>query len=745
MRAYIIDPLLTHLGYRPLSDKAPSVLEFELEVSKKADILLGSSVNKDKLFKVDYLLYLDRVPICVLEAKAPHKDISKGSNAQKQAKSYILAYDTPYYALCNGLSFILFDNQKELLNINIKENYDKLIEFKDILLGLKPKKIIKNDEWYINKLIPNPIENPQKQKAKRHFGCTAYFTRQSWDVVSKNINHFTCKGDIVLDSFGGSGVSAIEAMMNGRIGIHIDLNPLSVFMARAMSMKIDLNKLSQTCETILKDFAKMRPKDEKEANNILKDASYYPNAISKELGTTATLKKQEKLWIPLDEILPKGSDVASISGLFSPMQYAELAILRKLIMQYSNKDEGLRYALFLAFYNTVNLINLTYHETKSRKGAAGASFSTYYRYRLAKMPYFLDTAETFKRKLERVIKGKKELEASESFYTMASKSIIAQGDATSINIIKDQSVDFIYTDPPYGAKIPYLDLSTMWNAWLDLRVDEDTKSKECIQKGSLNKSQDEYIELMIKSLKEMYRVLKYNRWLAFVFQHQDPKLWQEIVDNAQKIGFEYIGSIRQSNGQTSFKKRQNPLTVLSGQLIMYFKKIKNPKNLIKEDFGDDIANLVINNIEALIVKNQGATLEEIYAELQIKGLELGFLHELAKNFENLTSIINSNFDLEDGKYHIRQKQGQELLKNHNIDIKLRTKYFLLSYLRKKQRQNIKAFFDDIVLDVIPLLKNGITPSNELIKDVLRQIAIENKENNEWILKENATIFNLKGE
>jgi len=43
--------------------------------------------------------------------------------------------------------------------------------------------------------------------------------------------------------------------------------------------------------------------------------------------------------------------------------------------------------------------------------------------------------------------------------------------------VPDESVDYIYTDPPYGAHIAYLDLSTMWHAWLGFDVtDEDRAS-----------------------------------------------------------------------------------------------------------------------------------------------------------------------------------------------------------------------------------------------------------------------------
>ena len=61
---------------------------------------------------------------------------------------------------------------------------------------------------------------------------------------------------------------------------------------------------------------------------------------------------------------------------------------------------------------------------------------------------------------------------------------------------------------------------------------------------------------MAESIKEMYRVLKYDRWMSFVFAHKDPEFWHLIMDTAERCGFEYIGAVPQKNGQSSFKKRQ---------------------------------------------------------------------------------------------------------------------------------------------------------------------------------------------
>ncbi len=793
VREFVIAPLLRQLGFILKSDKKPNALEMTLSKTSKTQIQIGSNKTINTDLTPDYTLFVEGKTHCILDAKAPNIKIHKDSKAEKQAKSYLLAYPSPFYALCNARSFMLFETNGQSLLVEfsceelfangfknehfalLKQYLTTSLESLRQTLSRDSKKPKKSEEWYLNRELPKAILNPKKQNKARYFGCTAYFTRQSWDIVTQNIKNFTDEGDVVLDPFGGSGVTAIEAMMNGRIGIHTDLNPLSIFMAKALSAQCDLSALYELSEEILSEFESLRPKSDKEAKEMLKGAKYYPNALSEEFGAVTTQKMQDStLWIPKDEVLPKGSDVDSVLQLFSKRQLAELALLRKLIFKHTTPSgdkerriykRNLRYALMLGFYNTLKCVNLTFH--KSGGGGGDASAFRYYRYRLAPKPTFLDSIEVFRDKIKRIQKGKKELESAPSdifyqsyFYPVqgvikdfkgammtqredldktdslldkTNGEKIFQADATNLKEIESKSVDFIYTDPPYGAKIPYLDLSTMWNVWLDLSVDSSLKERECIEKGSLEKSSEDYHELMKKSLKEMYRVLKWNRWLAFVFQHQDPQLWQILVEEAEKIGFEYVASVRQGNGQTSFKKRQYTFTVLSGQLILYFKKVDTPKARIKENLGDDAVALALNHAEALIARDNGATLEEIHGEITIKGFELGFYHELAKQCVDLTLLINANFELdkESGKYHLPKGTKFKSL----IPLSLRTKYFLLSYLRGAERQGKKVYFDDICLEVIPLLKNGVSPSNELIREVLDQIAIADKDTGQWRLKD----------
>jgi hypothetical protein len=398
---------------------------------------------------------------------------------------------------------------------------------------------------------------------------------------------------------------------------------------------------------------------------------------------------------------------------------AQLAYLKFLIKKV--KDEAVRNCLMLAFSSTVTKINLTYHPSTSRGDNAGDSAAfRYYRYRIAPEHVALDVLASFTTKVKKLIAAKKEMAALINEKTIKDAQIY-RGTATNLDKIEDESIDYIYTDPPYGSKIAYLDLSTMWNAWLDLAVTKKDYELEAIEGGSRNKTKKDYSDLLAQSIEEMYRVLKFDRWMSFVFAHKDPAYWHLIVNTAEKVGFEYAGAVRQSSGAATFKKRQNPFTVLQGQLIINFKKVANPQAIMKVNLGADITDLVVETIEGVIAKHQGATIDEINDELVLKGLELGFLDILSEKYQDLTPFLRDNFDYDEEthKYHIR---GNKKLSSR-MDVHVRIKYYLISYLRRMALQKEDPTFDDVVLNITPLLKNGVTPENQTILKVLEEVAI----------------------
>jgi predicted RNA-binding Zn-ribbon protein involved in translation (DUF1610 family) len=88
-----------------------------------------------------------------------------------------------------------------------------------------------------------------------------YWARKPHNVVSEYIRHYSKEGEIVLDPFGGSGVTAMEAIKAGRKAISIDLNPMSAFIIE--------NTLSQVRpQDIEKEFRKIEIKLKNKINEL---------------------------------------------------------------------------------------------------------------------------------------------------------------------------------------------------------------------------------------------------------------------------------------------------------------------------------------------------------------------------------------------------------------------------------------------------------------------------------------------
>ncbi|MFN0201791.1 MAG: hypothetical protein ACKVTZ_09735 [Bacteroidia bacterium] len=64
---------------------------------------------------------------------------------------------------------------------------------------------------------------------------------------------------------------------------------------------------------------------------------------------------------------------------------------------------------------------------------------------------------------------------------------------------------------------------------------------------------------------------------------------------------------------------------------------------------------------------------------------------------------------------------------------MRIKYYLISFLRRRELEKNLPHFDEIILHILPLLKNGVTPENQTVESVLKDLA-EKTSKGTWQLK-----------
>ncbi|MGA2176699.1 MAG: DNA methyltransferase [Verrucomicrobiota bacterium] len=438
-----------------------------------------------------------------------------------------------------------------------------------------------------------------RQEDARHYGVHPYFTRRPANVVRDYVARYSQEGDVVLDPFGGTGVTAIEAFLLGRSAIQNDLNPFANFIARNIA------------DTTLASTAPLRQAFERVAQLCSKQV------LEIEKDETVAKRWLKKLPLPENIRLPRNSDAEFFFEMFTPRQLAGLALIKQAI----EREEGvIRDLLLLAWSASVAKLNKTFLSAKGRaESRGGSSIFSIYRYKLASQSVELPIWETFRGRFLNVVAAKQEVlglrdyrqEQAGGSLSLDSKKhfrVLAHDAATLDQIIKPGSVDYIFTDPPYGAFISYLDLSILWNHWLGFPITDESRQQETIVGGEQGHSEEHYKQSLARGVETCFRLLKPDRWLSIVFQHWDTSYFATILETAGKSGGELKAAITQTGDVIwSMHKKKNSASVLAGEMILtFYKPAKAPKTSSPaKAAAEDSAAILSEVFDACL--NNGAT------------------------------------------------------------------------------------------------------------------------------------------
>ncbi len=95
------------------------------------------------------------------------------------------------------------------------------------------------------------------------------------------IKRYSHPNDIVLDPFAGSATTNIEALLNKRNSVAIDIDPFAKFLAKVKTTTIEKTELAYVVDTILKKLVEFNPKEISE--NDIPDFPYRDNWFSNEI------------------------------------------------------------------------------------------------------------------------------------------------------------------------------------------------------------------------------------------------------------------------------------------------------------------------------------------------------------------------------------------------------------------------------------------------------------------------------
>lgn len=159
--------------------------------------------------------------------------------------------------------------------------------------------------------------------------------------------------------------------------------------------------------------------------------------------------------------------------------------------------------------------------------------------------------------------------------------IVSTGSSTTLSI-PDDSVDYVFVDPPFGANLDYSELSFIWEAWI--KVITNNKQEAIINK-SQQKGLLEYQDLMMKCFAEFFRVLKPSRWMTVEFHNSKNAVWNAIQEALSRTGF-VIADVRTlDKQQQSFKQINSNGAVKQDLVISAYKPKQEFRNEIVEKAG----------------------------------------------------------------------------------------------------------------------------------------------------------------
>ncbi len=133
--------------------------------------------------------------------------------------------------------------------------------------------------------------------------------------------------------------------------------------------------------------------------------------------------------------------------------------------------------------------------------------------------------------------------------------------------IPDDSIDHIFTDPPFGENIYYADLNFLVESWH--RVITNAAPEAIVDKLK-KKGLPEYQQLMQRCFEEYCRVLKPGRWMTVVFHNSRNAVWNAIQEAMQAAGF-VVADVRTLDKQQGSYRQVTSTAVKQDLVISAYK------------------------------------------------------------------------------------------------------------------------------------------------------------------------------
>jgi len=508
-----------------------------------------------------------------------------------------------------------------------------------------------------------------------------YWSKKPYNLVSLYIERYSKANELVLDPFCGSGVTVIESIRLGRRAVGVDINPIAITSTKMGLTPIDIKALK-------KEFEFLRSEVEQEINTLYHTTC--PKCGNTEAMATHTIWNGEQIdeiwveckacgnskaakkpagndslaaleparpatWYPTNLLL-ENSRINAKSGmricdLFTPRALSGLSLLLERIRQISDRQvkSVMEFCFSAMLPQASNMVFVIRRRGRSNgaEGEAKAEVGSWViGYWVPSEHFEIHVWRCFENRFKRILKGKQEvnrvipsavneflsfdeLEKSQNGY------LVRRGTATNLTFINSDSIDYIFTDPPHGNRIPYLELSLMWNSWL--AYDFDLENEIVVSESKVRRKDVRDYEQRLKvAFSEMWRVLRADGYASIAFNSLDDETWLSLLNALLATGFEIkeITPLEYSARSVVQDTRKNALK--TDFVITCQKRLARTRQQIKFGYTEkDLLSAIGNYLTSC--KN-GAETYEILNYLLVSSIPTGTIFRVSQIIESVKTV-----------------------------------------------------------------------------------------------------------
>lgn len=211
--------------------------------------------------------------------------------------------------------------------------------------------------------------------------------------------------------------------------------------------------------------------------------------------------------------------------------------------------------------------------------------------------------------------------------------------------IPDDSIDYVFLDPPYGSQVGYFELNLFYSAWL--RNHSENLDDEVIIPMETDDDPEyarKWADMMSPILKETTRVLKPGRYMTLLFHSKSDEIWNELRRlTFEELDLRYIGYLDSERGTTIHTNRLSDTNLKSAYIT--FQKREGESNIsLNEDLTEDERSLLRSELKSYMEKNDDSSFRELRDEVIriVHERQLGHVPSEEELEEIVDSIPNSD-------------------------------------------------------------------------------------------------------